>query len=80
MPETPDSHAPRVAQLADSIGYTTEEDFIALAGITPSTAEAWRKRGEGPAYVRAGRSFLYPKAGIADWLHSRLRARHEVAA
>ena len=67
--------SPRLTELVDRLDCFTEEDLILLANITPVTAEAWRKRGEGPAYARAGKRFLYPRTAVAVWLADRVRER-----
>jgi hypothetical protein len=51
--------ASRPPGLAHTLDCITESELCELAKIEPSTAEAWRKRGTGPAYVRFGNSFLY---------------------
>ena len=32
-----------------------------------------RMRGDGPPYVKVGRSVLYPEIGLLQWTRSRLR-------
>jgi hypothetical protein len=68
----------RVRQMADKLDYLTEEDFALLAGATALTVETWRKRGTGPAYVRLGRRFLYPRKAVAKHLEALTRERAEV--
>lgn len=68
----------RVRQMADALDYFTEEDFALLAGATALTVETWRKRGTGPAYVRLGRRFLYPRKAVAKHLERLIRERAEV--
>lgn len=70
----------RLTVLAERLNCLTEDDLLLLAGITSTTAETWRKRGEGPGFVRAGRRVLYPAAAVAAWLASRTRERREVDA
>jgi predicted site-specific integrase-resolvase len=74
MDTTPD----RIGLLAQSLDFFTEADFIALAGIKAATAEAWRKRGKGPAHVRLGNRVLYPRAAVAEFLKSNVKQRHRV--
>ena len=68
--------AARVREMADALGYFTEEDFRTLAGATPLTVEAWRKRGQGPDYVRLGRRFFYPRESVRAFLQKSTRQRH----
>lgn len=65
----------RVRKMADSLDCLLEDDFRLLAGATQSTVEAWRKRGQGPAYVRLGNRVLYPRAAVAEHLRSLTRER-----
>jgi hypothetical protein len=62
------------AELARSLDCFTSLELRALAGITPMTEQAWRKRGVGPAYIVFGREFLYPKNAVADFLRGKTRA------
>ncbi|WP_420849325.1 helix-turn-helix domain-containing protein [Ramlibacter henchirensis] len=71
---TPAATASRVEALAAALDYLTEQDLCALCSITPSTAEAWRKRRKGPAYALVGNRVLYPKAGVREFLDSHVRA------
>ncbi|QHE85892.1 helix-turn-helix transcriptional regulator [Hydrogenophaga sp. BPS33] len=70
----------RIRQMADKLDFLTEEDFTLLANATPGTVEAWRKRGTGPAYVRLGRRFLYPRKAVAKYLDSLTRERAALPA
>ena len=65
----------RVRGMAESLGCFIEEDFQQLAGATASTIEAWRKRGQGPAYIRLGTRYLYPRKAVAKHLESITRER-----
>jgi hypothetical protein len=75
---TQGADSPRLRELADRLDFMTVADLCLLAEVEPSTAESWRKRGEGPAYVMAGRRVLYPRAAVAEWLQGRLRERRTV--
>jgi hypothetical protein len=70
--------ASRVQALAQSLDCLTEQDLCALYGITEGTAEAWRKRRKGPAYILAGNSYLYPRTSVAADLQARVRQPVEV--
>ena len=71
--------ADRLRLLAESLDCLTEADHCLLAGITPTTAETWRKRGKGPAYVLHGNAYLYPRKLYAEHLLSCVRARTGIA-
>ena len=66
-----------MSALAQSLDCLAEPDFCLLADITPSTAESWRKRRKGPAYILIGNRYLYPRAEVAKHLQTLVR---EVAA
>lgn len=70
----------RLTELADRLDYFTEHDMLLLADVKPTTLEQWRKRGEGPAYARAGSRFLYPRSAVVEWLKTRTRDRAGVPA
>ena len=65
----------RVRNMAESLDCFIEEDFQQLAGATANTVEAWRKRGQGPAYIRLGNRYLYPRKAVAKHLESITRYR-----
>jgi len=69
--ELPDNS--RVQVLAALVDCLTEADLCALARIKPSTAESWRKRGTGPAYVFLGNRALYPREGIKKFIEAGQR-------
>lgn len=64
-----------VRRLAQSMDCITSSELRALANITESTEEAWRKRGTGPDYVRIGNRVLYPRAALSAFLKARTRER-----
>ena len=63
----------RVCTLAQSMDCIIEADLCLLAGITAGTAETWRKRGRGPAYILAGNKYLYPRKAVVEFLESNVR-------
>jgi len=65
----------RIRGMAESLDCFIEEDFQQLAGATANTIEAWRKRGQGPAYIRLGTRYLYPRKAVAKHLESITRER-----
>jgi len=67
-----------VRDLAQSMDCLSEADFCLLAGVTPNTAEGWRKRGKGPSYVLIGNRYLYPRAAVAKFIGQNLRERRPV--
>ena len=69
---------PDVRELARSLDCLTESDLNALSGTKPSTTEAWRKRGTGPAHIRFGNAILYPREALAAFLRGKARTRTSV--
>lgn len=65
----------QVRQMADRLDCLIEEDFQLLAKATPITVESWRKRGVGPAYIRLGNRYLYPRKAVAKYLDSITKER-----
>lgn len=70
----------RVRHMAERLDCFVEEDFQLLAKATENTVEAWRKRGQGPAYIRFGNRYLYPCKAVAKYLESITKERNSVAA
>lgn len=70
----------RVRELAESLDCIVEDDLELLAGIKPSTSEAWRKRGTGPAYVLLGNTYLYPRPALRDFIAGQVREPRGVPA
>jgi hypothetical protein len=48
-------------------------ELCRLGKIAPATAEAWRKRGLGPAFIRFGNVVLYPRKDLAEYLQAKAR-------
>jgi hypothetical protein len=46
-------------------------------GLSPRTLEGWRRRGEGPAYLKFGRRVKYRPEDIEAYKAARLRANLE---
>jgi hypothetical protein len=46
----------------------TEEQAAELLALSVRTLQAWRLRGAGPAFVRAGSAVRYQRIAIADWI------------
>jgi len=68
------------ADLARLVDCLTENELCRLAGISASTADAWRRRGTGPAYVCLGNAFLYPRQHLVDFMNSKIRFPRTAAA
>jgi len=59
------SARPRLAR-ADEL--LTDDDAAALLRLSPSTLEGWRRRGEGPRFLKLGhRSVRYRLRDLVAW-------------
>ncbi|MNC50575.1 hypothetical protein D3C75_998210 [compost metagenome] len=65
--------------LANSMGYLTENQVALLAMVKLATVEDWRKRGNGPVYIRFGSNFLYDIDDVKDHLKSLTKQRSREA-
>jgi len=72
--------ASRVRELADSLGYVPDSDVLLMTEWSPATLEAYRKRGDGPPYVRFGARYYYPRQQLAEYLAERVNERRKVDA
>ncbi len=54
----------------DNIRHVPAARYI---GIAPSTLGKMRRRGDGPAYIKAGKTVLYRKADLDAWLEQHRR-------
>ena len=70
----------RLRNIADKLDCLTETDNMLLGKLSQSTVEAWRKRGQGPAYILLGNRYLYPRKAVAKYLDSITRERTSVSA
>ena len=75
-----ESQLDRLRALADKLDCLTETDVMLLGKLSQSTVEAWRKRGQGPAYILLGNRYLYPCKAVAKYLDSITRERTSVSA
>ena len=70
----------RLRTLADKLDCLTETEIMLLGKLSQSTVEAWRKRGQGPAYILLGNRYLYPRKAVQKYLEGITRERNSVAA
>ena len=50
-----------------------------IIGLSPSTLRAWRGRGTGPRWFRAGRLCRYRRDWIDEWIDANACGRHTEA-
>lgn len=53
----------------------TEEQAAEILTLSVRTLQAWRLRGAGPRFVRAGRAIRYQQSEIADWISANTVSR-----
>ena len=52
--------------------YLTPEKAAAVLGVSKATLRVWRRLGEGPPAVRAGRRlWRYELRGLYEWLDTQ---------
>jgi hypothetical protein len=49
-------------------------DVAVELGLSPRTLEGWRRRGEGPSYIKVGRLVKYRPEDIEAYKAAQLRA------
>ena len=47
--------------------------------LSVRTLQAWRLRGDGPAYVRAGRAIRYRRSDLVAWINENTVAQQNCA-
>lgn len=61
--------------------YSTEEQEAARLKLEADTLRKWRVRGDGPPYIKIGRSVRYDPDVTDEWLAKRFRtSTSELAA
>ncbi|MBR1216214.1 helix-turn-helix domain-containing protein [Bradyrhizobium sp. JYMT SZCCT0180] len=53
----------------------TEEQAAELLALSVRTLQAWRLRGAGPRYVRAGRAIRYQQIELVEWISANTVTR-----
>ena len=54
----------------------TEREVSDLTGVKPGTLRQWRRRDQGPRYVKVGVAVMYRRRVIEKWLAERHREVH----
>jgi predicted DNA-binding transcriptional regulator AlpA len=65
--------APICHSARDFNGLLTIMETAKLLRVSPSWLAKARMRGDGPPYVKLGRSVRYDEGALAQWMKSRLR-------
>jgi hypothetical protein len=57
------------SKLRDDDALLAEVRAAELLCLSTRTLQAWRMKGEGPAYVRAGRAIRYRRRDLIAWVN-----------
>ena len=58
--------------LGNSVGLLNEVQAAKVLNLSTRTLQAWRTKGSGPAFVRAGRAIRYRISDIAAWVEDNV--------
>lgn len=78
MDQSPSETRATLRELAHSLDCLISDEVQTLTGWSDSTLSAYRKRGIGPSYIRSGKHYLYPRAGITAFMAHHTRERVNV--
>jgi hypothetical protein len=67
------SDAPAQKSIASIIVLLTAKEAATLLKVSLSWLAKARMRGDGPPYIRVGRSIRYAEAALIQWMKSRQR-------
>jgi hypothetical protein len=62
-----------VTEMTPDIEYLPPRDFARLIGVSESSLAKARMRGDGPEFVKVGRSVRYSRAAGLAWMAARSR-------
>ncbi|MBB4264290.1 MULTISPECIES: AlpA family transcriptional regulator [unclassified Bradyrhizobium] len=60
---------------SSSLALLTEEQAADFLSLSVRTLQAWRLRGAGPKFVRAGRAVRYQQSELIAWIASNTVGR-----
>lgn len=69
-----------IQRLADGDALLAESQAADLLNLSSRTLQAWRAKGIGPSFVRAGRAIRYRKRDLIAWVESNTVAAPAFAA
>jgi predicted DNA-binding transcriptional regulator AlpA len=62
-------------KLRNMVGLLTETDLETMLAVSEHTLQGWRVSGDGPKYVKLGRSVYYRVADVTEWINGNVHAR-----
>lgn len=54
-----------------TLGVLSEADMLGLFGLKQSTLYNWRRTGQGPVFVKVGKTVFYREHDISQWLFTQ---------
>jgi predicted DNA-binding transcriptional regulator AlpA len=66
-------HMPMNRHPLDASTVLTPKETAARLKVSSSWLAKARMRGDGPPYIRVGRSIRYPESALSQWMKSRQR-------
>lgn len=67
------------SKLRYDLGLLTEEELAAALELQVSTLQAWRSSGQGPHFVKLGKSVFYRRSDVEVWATDNLYSPERVA-
>lgn len=55
--------------------YVDDRELARWLHMSRETLQAWRKRGEGPPFIKAGRTVRYHVPAVREWMERQKRGR-----
>jgi predicted DNA-binding transcriptional regulator AlpA len=60
-------------QMLDAAALLNEKEAARLLSMSYRTLQSWRSTGEGPTYLKLGRSIRYRKGDLLKWIDDKQR-------
>lgn len=61
--------------MTDPLEMLTAAELAELFKTSESVLSQWRIRGQGPAFVKMGRSVRYPRQEVEEWLDANKKLK-----
>src|SRR5262245_10307814 len=72
-----DAHAYKVESLRDNLGLVTSKELADLLGLSTQTLSLWRSAGDGPDYVKLGKTVFYRESELKAWIDANVKHIHQ---
>lgn len=75
MPEMRESYdLLKAAIVRSELQILTEGEFAQAIEVEPNTLQVWRSKGQGPDYLKLGKSVFYAKGDVLAWIAESKRS------